>query len=84
MIDHSSQSKIYKYIFLKKIKNCFFSGLNPLLLTSKHFKNIKSSLKNDPLHKYLIINICYFASKYLKRTFVKSYIKSDPSNIVLV
>ena len=33
---------------------------------SNHFKNIKTSLKNDPFDKSTKNNILYFVSKYLK------------------
>ena len=51
---------------------------------SNHFKNVKTSLKNNPFDKASMNNILYFASKYLKRTLEKSYMKSDPSNMAVI
>ena len=51
---------------------------------SNHFNNVKTSLKNDPFHKSFMNNIRYFVTKYLKQTFQKSYMKSGPSNLVLI
>ena len=38
---------------------------------SKHFKNIKTSFKNDPVDKGSTHNIFCFVSKYLKQIFQK-------------
>ena len=50
---------------------------------SNHFKNIKTSLKNDLFHICFMNNALYFASKCLKSTFEKSHIKSGPSIMAL-
>ena len=38
---------------------------------SSHFKNSKTSLKNNPIDKSSMNNVLYFATKYLKWNFKK-------------
>ena len=50
-------------------------------------ENDSSLINLNPFDKAYINNmknVFYFASKYLKRAFEKSHLKSGPSNMVLV
>ena len=51
---------------------------------SNHFKNIKTTLTNDPFDKAYMNNTLYFTSKYLKWSFEKKsyeigFIKHGPA-----
>lgn len=59
---------------LEKVKIqelCWTRELKLLGKHSNHFKNVKTSLKNDHLDKVFINNILYFAGKYLKTDLLK-------------
>ena len=61
--------------YYKKKKFMIFVELENESLLEKypnHFKNIKTSLRNNLFDKAFMNNILYFASKYFKRTFEKT------------